>query len=115
MGGAPGVRHGAVLGGQRELNVVVGFCCVARFLSRFEHPRHALQASLPSSKPAHCVIPRRRGYRIERDGPTAIKSKKPDGLGPTFDPRRPIKARFSVRFTARPNRPFDPSGHIGTR
>jgi hypothetical protein len=52
IGWAPGSRRcQTVLGGDSELNVVVGVCCVTRFLSRFRHPRHALQASCPSSKP----------------------------------------------------------------
>ena len=52
IGWAPGSRAiQTALGGDRELNVVVGVCCVARFLKRSGRPLHALQASLPSSKP----------------------------------------------------------------
>src|SRR5260370_16210652 len=36
---------------QRELNVVVGVCVVARFLKRSGRPLHAPKGSLPSSKP----------------------------------------------------------------
>jgi hypothetical protein len=52
MGWAPEVpRAWAALGGERELNVVVGVCCVARFLKRTGRPLHAPKGSVPSSKP----------------------------------------------------------------
>ena len=42
MGWAPGSRvPGRFLSGQRELNVVVGVCVVARFLKRSGRPLHA--------------------------------------------------------------------------
>src|SRR3982750_698000 len=46
IGCAPGSRVLKPLGGQRELNVVVGVCCVARFLKRHRRSLHAPKGSL---------------------------------------------------------------------
>jgi len=52
MGWAPEVpRTQAALGGECELNVVVGVFCVARFLKSHRRALHAPKGSLPSSKP----------------------------------------------------------------